>query len=79
MQVFFQNGDLEFQKTELKVASAPSPSQLLMAHPTLGTVVPQNFFPIKMTAEDVKEITYMPFSILERPGKNAGPLWLDEG
>ena len=32
---------------------------------------------MKMTAKDVKEITYMPlvtfFSVLERPGKNATP------
>ena len=48
---------------------------------------PQFFF-IKMTAKDVKEITYMPlvtfFSVLERPGKNRkggcnNPPWLDEG
>ena len=48
---------------------------------------PQFFF-VKMTAKDVKEITYMPlvtfFSILERPGKKRKggcnyPPWLDKG
>ena len=46
---------------------------------------PQHFF-LKMTAQDVKEITYTPlvifFSVLERPGKNRkgnNPPWLDEG
>ena len=43
---------------------------------------------MKMTAKDVKEITYMPlvtfFSVLELPGKNRkggcnNPPWLDEG
>ena len=43
---------------------------------------------MKMTAKDVKEITYMTlvtfFSVLERPGKNRKnnpppPPWLDEG
>ena len=48
---------------------------------------PQFFF-MKMTAKDVKEITYMPvvtfFSVLEVPGKKRkggcnNPPWLDEG
>ena len=48
---------------------------------------PQFFF-MKMTAKDVKEITYMPlvtfFSVLERPWKYRkgvanNPPWLDEG
>ena len=43
---------------------------------------------MKITAKDVKEITYMPlvtfFSVLEVPGKNRtggcnNPPWLDEG
>ena len=48
---------------------------------------PQFFF-MKMTTKDVKEITYMPlvtfFSVLEQQGKNRkggcnNPPWLDEG
>ena len=46
----------------------------LTAYPTPGKVVPPFFF-MKMTAKDVKEITFMPlatfFSILERPEKNS--------
>ena len=45
----------------------------LTAYPTPGKVVPHFFF-MKITAKDVKEITYMPlvtfFSILEQPWKN---------
>ena len=55
-------------KTE-KVASTPL---TLTAYPTAGRGGIPNFF-MKMTARDIKEITYMPlvtfFSVLERPGK----------
>ena len=47
----------------------------LTAYPTPGKVVPPIFFFMKMTAKDVKEITFMPlvtfFSVLERPGKKS--------
>ena len=46
----------------------------LTAYPTSGKVVPPQFFFMKMTAKDVKEITLMPlvtfFSVLELPEKN---------
>ena len=47
---------------------------------------PHFFFFMKMTAKDVKEITYMPlvtfFSVLERQRKSRkgnNPPWLDDG
>ena len=47
----------------------------LTAYPTPGKVVPPIFFFMKITAKDVKEITYMPLvtflNVLERPGKNS--------
>ena len=51
----------------------------LMAYPTPGKVVPPFFF-MKMTAKDVKEITFMPlvtfFNVLERPEKTVRVLQL---
>ena len=53
-----------------KVASTPHPLALT-AYPTPGKGYP--IFFMKMTAKDVKEITFMPlvtfFSVLEQPGK----------
>ena len=72
-----------FLKTE-KVATTPPPSDFGgLPYPRVRWH-PQFFF-MKMTAKDVKKITYMPlvafFSVLERPGKNRknNPPWLDEG
>ena len=51
----------------------PSPSDI-DGFPTPGLGGTPIFVFMKMTAKDVKEITYMPlvtfFSVLERPGKN---------
>ena len=51
----------------------PPPPSDFDGLPYPGKVVPPIFFFMKMTAKDVKEITYMPlvtfFSVLERPGK----------
>ena len=72
-----------------KVATTPSPSDFDgLPYPRVRWY--PRFFFIKMTAKDVKEITYMPqitfCSVLERPGTNrkgggvaTTPLWLDEG
>ena len=55
MQIFFQNGDLKY----FQVATTPYP-RTLTAYPTpvLGDTPGLFFF--KMTAKDVKEITYLP-------------------
>ena len=56
-----------------RLHSPPHPLTLT-AYTTPGKVVPPIFFFMKMTAKDVKEITYMPlvtfFSVLERQGNN---------
>ena len=58
---------------KLKGCNNPPHPLTLTAYSTPGKVVPPIFF-MKMTAKDVKEITYMPlvtfFSVLERPEKN---------
>ena len=58
---------------KLKRLQQPPHPLTLMAYPTPGYGGTPFFF-MKMTAKDVKEITYMPFvnffSVLERPRKN---------
>ena len=59
-------------KTEI-ASSPPSPSDFDgLPYPGQGGT--PNFFFMKITAKDVKEVTYMPlvtfFSVLERLGKN---------
>ena len=70
-----------------KVASTPPHPLTLTAYPTPRVRWYLQFFFMKMTAKDVKEITYMPlvtvFSVLERSEKTVRglqrPPWLDEG
>ena len=68
---FFQNCELMFF-LKLKRLHQPPPSDFDSLPYPLIRWYPQ-FFSWKMTAKDVKEITYMPlvtfFSVLERPGK----------
>ena len=71
MQIFFKMANLCFLKTE-KVATTPPPSDFDgLPYPRVRWY--PKFVFMKMTAKDVKEITYMPlvtfFSVLERPGK----------
>ena len=72
MQIF-SNWRIEMSKNEKRLHDPPPHPLTLTAYPTPGKVVPPFFF-MKMTAKDVKEITYMPLvifcSVLERPGKN---------
>ena len=68
VQIFFKMANFKCLEIE-KVASTPSPSDFD------GLPYPRvRWYPQKMTAKDVKEITNMPlvtfFSVLERPGKN---------
>ena len=69
---YFSTWRIKMSKNWKRLHLPPHPL-ILTAYPTLGKVVPQYFF-MKMTAKDVKEITYMPlvtfFTFLERPGKN---------
>ena len=71
VQIFFKMENFKCLKIE---KGCIHPHLLtLTAYPTPGKVMPPFFF-MKMTAKDVKEITYIPlvtfFSVLERPGKN---------
>ena len=75
MQIFFKMANskcLKIQKGRIR-PPPPHPLTLTAAYPTPGKAVPHFFF-MKMTANDLKETTYMPlvtfFSVLERPGKN---------
>ena len=76
-----------FLKLKRSQQPPPSPSDFDSLPYSWVRWYPQ-FFLMKMTAKDVKEITYMPlvtfFSVLERLGKNVRgvattPHWLDEG
>ena len=72
MQIFFFSKWRIHVFLRLKRLQQP-PSPSLTAYPTPGKVIPPIFF-MKMTAKDVKEITYISlvtfFSVLEQPGKN---------
>ena len=70
MHIFFKMAKKCFLKTE-KVTTTPAPSDFDgLPYPRIRWYP---FFFLKMTAKDVKEITYMPletfFSVLEQPGK----------
>ena len=72
MQIFFKMANFKCLIIEKGCIHPPHPLTLT-AYPTPGKGGTPIFF-MKMTAKDVKEITYMPlvtfFSVLERPGKN---------
>ena len=76
LQIFFKMANFKCLKIEKGCIHPPQASDfdgLGLPYPRVSWY-PQFFFFMKMTAKDVKEITYMPlvtfFSVLERPRKN---------